>query len=637
MYRNVVNGKPIVKIFTVTKNETDLIEDFLLYNGKLVGFKNIVVIDNCSTCPIVLSIYKKYIKKGIEIVYEPNYEAGGQGLAYTTHMKRFRSKCSFLIGLDTDEFINVENVQLYPYLLGLPKNATKFKVSRYMSSIPDPCSPTYVDQSVVRPVANIHTFKLETAKPPKYFFRAADFLSTVNGCHQGRTTNNVSLDVSLTYVHFHNTGCRRSIERARGIICGYNYTDIDSSMSKQLEDLSKVKSNIGGHRVLEYSLFLSRVLCLNSMMSSGVWPKTPTQLYDISTDFPTVIGWKTKHVNNLVPFTENNKNLFDNFIMYDAPVPKNHVVSRNICDTIRGKNNVKTAIMLSGHFRNFKIRKDFWLNFVGKYRDHVDFYIHTWSESGERGKKEWIDIGGKSPELEDIRKIFNPVRMTVEDHGSLFDSFSFNCKDMTLYYANFPQLAKSSDFTRNIGSQLYSIYKCHQLVIKEGRKYDILFRLRADSILLNFDKVIYSNLDFVNRNVLVANGSSNHSHPGGGRGCMKCDKEFHTGRRIHVDHSNDICDVLYFGSPVVMGRVCSLFLHVKQLVRSFKAYNDSAVRSRDVRDSLVVYPDVTGVNKSKIYEAKIKCYYPERLIREFMKNEWIISDPLGLEPKIMYK
>ena len=140
MSRNVINGKAIVKIFTVTKNETDLIEDFLIYNGKLVGFKNIVVIDNCSTCPIVLSIYKKYLKMGITIVHEPNYESGGQGLAYTKHMKKYRDKCQFLIGLDTDEFINVENIQFYPYLLGLPKHATKFKVTKYMSSIPDPSS-----------------------------------------------------------------------------------------------------------------------------------------------------------------------------------------------------------------------------------------------------------------------------------------------------------------------------------------------------------------------------------------------------------------------------------------------------------------------------------------------------------------
>ena len=94
-----------IKIFCVTKNEYDLIEHFIVYYGYLFGYNNLIIIDNNSTHETVLSLYDKYIKLGITVVYEPNYTGNGQADMFNKYMSLEKSNCDFLFGLDTDEFL----------------------------------------------------------------------------------------------------------------------------------------------------------------------------------------------------------------------------------------------------------------------------------------------------------------------------------------------------------------------------------------------------------------------------------------------------------------------------------------------------------------------------------------------------
>lgn len=326
----------LVKIFTVTKNETDLIEDFIVYHGKLIGYENIIVIDNCSTCKTVLGIYKKYQKHGVNVVNERSYTGGGQGKAFTKHMKLYKKTCTFLIGLDTDEFINMKRMDLFKTLSFLvPKKSTKFRVTRYMSSIPDILSSNYVNQKVQRPAIDITSFIREKASPPKYFFRSSAFVSTVNGCHDGKTCpGNITEDVDIEYIHFHSTGARRSMERCRSIISGYRYADVDSPLQVQLKSLISVTSKIGSHRVLEYALFLSKLLCLEQISRNNMWPKTPQCLESISETFPTIFGWKYSHLRMIVKKPVDWKDIFDSTLLHDNPLPSNFIRSTRIIDSI---------------------------------------------------------------------------------------------------------------------------------------------------------------------------------------------------------------------------------------------------------------------------------------------------------------
>ncbi len=652
---------PLAKVFTVTKNETDLIEDFIVYHGNLFGFQNVVVIDNMSTCPVVKKVYNAYMKRGIVVVQERRYDGTSQGDAFTKHMIKYRKACRFLIGLDTDEFFMIRNANargmktaVERYLASLPKSASKFLVKEYMWSIPNPVSSACKDQMIRRPAVDITTFGMQEAFPDKTFFRADKFVSTVNGCHSGRVSkgSTVSTLNKVTYAHYHDTGARRSIERARLIVSGYGYANTDSGLVDQLDSLVRVTSSTGAHRVLEYALFISKTLTLNTIVNAGHWP-TQVELETISRTFPTIVNANID-MSSMAPLPANWQNLYDDLIFHNPPLKKGVYTSTVVRDIIMGGTSVsppglylgnvvqkpkKIALMLSGHFRVFGPRREFWTDFKKRFGNSVDIFVHTWNESGLRSEKEWINIGNAPPDFENISKTLKPVSMSIEEHAPRLESFSFQQPGLKLYYANFPQLAKSRDFSRNIGSQLYSIMKCWELVRDSGRKYDILVRLRADCILENFEGLVNRSTTFMTDKVLVVNGSHNHVHPGGGGGCGQCDNEFQGGKgtRSHASHGRDICDLMYVGKPSVMSKVCNMFKNRKELVKSFKVHNEKVCREPEVQKYLVHYPDVIGVSSSKVYETKVKAYYPERLIREYMKDFWILSDPLGMVPKIQYK
>lgn len=654
----------MIHIFTVSKDERDLIEDFILYNGLLFGFQNLTIIDNGSTDTDVLKVYRRYIKLGISVVYERGYEGNSQGAIFTKYMLRKKHETSknkkgnFVIGMDTDEFIvhadlmcktgitpDIMFKSITHELNVIPKNSTKVKMTKYFSSVPDPSDDTFKNGAHDRPCVSITNFIQEVMKPPKTFFRAHAFMSTVNGCHTGRVSMGTEYRMEkLAYVHYHNTGCFRSVERARNIIAGYGYVNVDAPLIHQCRVLQNCKSGIGRHRIVEYLEFIVRTLVLNTIVSKRKLP-TANQLVSISKKYVKVDPGsldrllKDDDLKMLKDFNGLNLDAksLEALVLHDPMITQKTCVKSTTISRIisNGLKRPSVAIMLSGHVRNFTKRVHFWRNFVEENPD-VDIYCFFWNEEGGRSNENWIDIGAKKPDFNSIRSVLKPVKMVIADHAPLFDSFSFQQKGLALYYANFSQLGKSVDFSRNIGSQLYSIMKCWELVKSSGNKYDILMRLRADAIIENFDKVLFNDFSFTKRNVLVVNGSKNHQHPMGGGGCLQCDREFSSGTRKHDNHCRDVCDIFFYGNETVMSRVCQMFKHVKELVYSFKEYNEKASKDPSVSKHFRYYKDVIGVANSRVFECSIKCFYPERLIREYMKDFWVISDFTGMVPTIRY-
>lgn len=640
--------KELVKIFTVTKNETDLIGDFVKYHGSMFGYTNVILIDNDSTCPIVLESYKTFRSMGVTIETHSSYRGTNQGEAFTKSMLNHKNECKFLVGLDTDKFIQFPDfLSMDPGKTSMPylrsrfrayfssltrTKDSKFNVVSCFNSVPNPDDPRYSDQKVDRPATDIVNFRQVSARPKKCFFRAETFLSTVNGCHKGRVSKGGEALSEICYVHFHDTGARRSIERARNIVCGYGYAEVDSPLQSQLMQLSEVSSPIGSHRVLEYALFLSRALTLEGLVQRGLWPKNPNCLEIMAKRFPSIHGFLPEEgmVCNM-PHDWVDK--FDHTIFHDKPlsgdVQSSTLIQRLVQDPVQ---NPSVAVMLSGHLRNFEKKGLFWKYFVAEFPE-VDIFVHTWTDGGLRGDKEWIDVGKNNPDHEAAKSILKPVGMVVENHESMFNEFSFRQPSVDLYYTNFPGIQTTKDFTKCIGSQLYSIKKCFQLTQSSEKKYDVYVRLRGDSIIENFRNLVRNSIH-VPDNTVIFNGSDNHVHPGGGRGCRKCDVEFGSGRRKHGPHSNDVCDIFYYGGFVAMSKLCNMFDSVKSLVRGFQESNKKLSQKSTVKKYLQTFGCVTTVRSPHVYENIIKCFYPERLIREFMADFWLLSDTLGLVPKI---
>lgn len=256
--------KALAKVFCVTRDEYDMIEDFILYYGGMFGYSNIVLIDNMSVHPDVLEVYERYKPTGVTVVYEPNYTGTGQGAAFTKHMREYKDKCEWLIGLDTDEFMlsMEEGKDVLTVLREIPAHVTCCAISAYPLSIVDPTHTDYVNQQFAYPVRSMTTFVDNTKSlvmHPKTFARASAFVCTNNGNHGVSVCYGTHMSVPIQYAHFHNTGRRRMFERTRNVIDGYKIFDLTQDIPIQLHAMLTCGAGFGYHRVLQYRMILTRM------------------------------------------------------------------------------------------------------------------------------------------------------------------------------------------------------------------------------------------------------------------------------------------------------------------------------------------------------------------------------------------
>jgi hypothetical protein len=297
-----------------------------------------------------------------------------------------------------------------------------------------------------------------------------------------------------------------------------------------------------------------------------------------------------------------------------------------------GPTKLKVAVMLVGHFRRFPGSKNCWEQFKSNH-PHVDFFIHTWNEIGERDWDSWIEVNGPIPNFEEIHQTLKPISILREDHTKFLESFGlYNkiSKDQKLYLAAGQRVKNHRDFSKFIMSQLYSIYTCHKLVrnyeILHNFRYDVIIKLRADTIF--FHPLYFDKLQFAD-NILYIHSRAHH-HADGGKGCLTCDKEYPN--RQHEEHTNDVCDVLLYGNSVIMEKYCNLYLHIEGFLDQLDKDNQDIIKKypEHFKDNLSNDENIVYLGQITDYDKNLKLFYPERLIREYFKDCWLLSDPLCL-------
>lgn len=226
----------VLKIFIMTKDEYELIEDFIIYHGELIGYKNLVIIDNGSTHPTVLDVYRRYANR-INLHYESGFEGMKQSDYMCKYFDMYRSTCKFVLGCDTDEFIyQINGLNILDYLNSLPAEYEIFRIKQYDFSHPDPSAKDFIGYFHRQPARNIkyfdrrHITSIENNDQSKVFFRAETFKWVWLGNHYGNSTNDTQMLVDIGYLHLHDTGKYRYIEKCRNICIAVN--KIDSSDNK---------------------------------------------------------------------------------------------------------------------------------------------------------------------------------------------------------------------------------------------------------------------------------------------------------------------------------------------------------------------------------------------------------------------
>jgi len=336
-----------IKVFCVTKDEYDLIEDFILYYGYLFGYENLIIIDNNSINQEVLDIYEKYLPKGINLYKEPSYEGNGQAVMFNKYMNMYKNSCDFMLGLDTDEFlVSIDQLNkskdasdrdvIRKMFDEFPENYTLFSVGIYPHSIPDPASSSYSNQKINRPALDLTTFTYPS--PPylnlgfiaKHFVRSNSFIETFVGNHVLHVSHGDTMIAPIGYLHLTSTGQRRIYERAMNIVKGYNYIDVTLDRCTQINILSNMVVGCGVHRVTSYKSFLLRSFILDMFIKYikrspsieelqkqiEIYFKSSTQ--EIEKNFSSCD--ESKKNENLTYFMDENE--MNNIIFYDAPLSK---------------------------------------------------------------------------------------------------------------------------------------------------------------------------------------------------------------------------------------------------------------------------------------------------------------------------
>lgn len=274
--RDKAKKTPLCKIITLSKNEYDLIEDFLLYYDSIVGIENIIIIDNNSDDPRVLDIYEKYIKKGLTIETESKNMLSMSEII-TNAMIRYKNHATFLMPLDTDEFLfflekpHNRRKSFEAVLLSINDNVSVLRYELFLGSIADTKNPDYISYKHTRPARSITKFFNQGWD--KLIVRADKFVSISQGNHHVIVTEGIEIKIPLGLLHFHETGSARKKERCIMSMKGYNQIDLDKELHlktdlwKQLELVDYIISlkEFGGHRVEQYRIFLLREIIFNEI------------------------------------------------------------------------------------------------------------------------------------------------------------------------------------------------------------------------------------------------------------------------------------------------------------------------------------------------------------------------------------
>lgn len=99
----------LVKVITLTRNDT-IIEDFILYYGAMFGFSNVVIVDNGSTLPTVLDVYKSYSSRGVVVKFEKSHSRHSVEFM-SKHMHTIASSCVFMLPVQVTQYIVADEVK----------------------------------------------------------------------------------------------------------------------------------------------------------------------------------------------------------------------------------------------------------------------------------------------------------------------------------------------------------------------------------------------------------------------------------------------------------------------------------------------------------------------------------------------
>jgi hypothetical protein len=220
-----------IKLFTMVKDEVDIVRDWILYHGYLFGFNNLFIVDNFSTDGTFEEI-NKFTSSGVNVFREANYI--NKGNIMTHLIKTFCNNC-IAYPLDIDEFIvyynkndnsiSTDKSYIINYITNLPLKAV-YKTNYIIALITN-------DIGYDNPIEDmVYGHYQDYGHNAKSFFNTQIFIGAIDhGNHYA--TNNFFL-TNLCLLHYHHRNLDQMKKKINNNISGLGYNPNDINQLRAL-------------------------------------------------------------------------------------------------------------------------------------------------------------------------------------------------------------------------------------------------------------------------------------------------------------------------------------------------------------------------------------------------------------------
>ena len=255
----------MIKLFTMVKDEDDIVEDWILYHGTIFGYENLYIVDNISN-DNTYAIIQNYEKKGVNIYSHPNYLEKGNIMKQLID----NNPCTIAFPLDIDEFIvyydkesntiSTENIVSYLHNLietgNLTDNSNGLYRCNYIHSKMTTISRHGYNRAVLECTRGRYDYN-RTKIMTKAFFDTRKWNGNIDhGNHFNTYSEYIMSDLCL--VHYHKRNLEQHKKKVINNVQGLGYNPNDLNALKKLEN-----SCTGSHHVKEMIRILEGKYSLN--------------------------------------------------------------------------------------------------------------------------------------------------------------------------------------------------------------------------------------------------------------------------------------------------------------------------------------------------------------------------------------
>jgi hypothetical protein len=218
----------MVKIFTMVKDEVDIVREWIIYHGDIFGYSNLYIIDNYSSDG-TWELLQEY-KNTIHIYRLPNYNLKGK---YMTLLIQKFCKNEFAFPVDIDEFIvlynkkdnsiNCDTENIMNYLYQLKRNISNkvYKMNYIQSKI---LKKNGCDNAIIETTNGNYDDRGSDAKTFVFSSFFKDELDHGNHYH---TNSYILSHICLVHYHCRNLQqmCKKIYNNVKGL--GYPVNNIN--------------------------------------------------------------------------------------------------------------------------------------------------------------------------------------------------------------------------------------------------------------------------------------------------------------------------------------------------------------------------------------------------------------------------